>query len=250
MLPRRRRNSSSVRRSGGRAQPVVFRDACHGVSVGVAHVAVEGHPQEVLVRTELLVGHHARRPLKNRRAEERVAGLLETRGEGVRAAADVREADRHGSAEPLLRLAHVGDELLVSLRRDAQERPRGVVAPVEQRARDRRGEEALELVGGRRGREDDVALVEVAAQPGGPALEPWDRLPAGELLEEVLDEVLLRQSLDQLDLLDRHGDLVGDDAREVDLRGAGRGQEAEQLVVCDERYRHGRRAALADELGA
>ena len=81
-----------------------------------------------------------------------------------------------------------------------------------------RREGALELVGGRRGGEHDVALVEVAAEPRRPALEPGERLAAGELLEEVLDQVLLGQALDQLDLLERDGGLVGDGAREVDLR--------------------------------
>jgi hypothetical protein len=93
-------------------------------------------------------------------------------------------------------------------------------------------------------------VVEVAAEAGGAALEPRDRLPARQLLEEVLDQVLLREPLDQLDLLDRHRGLVGDGAGEVDLRRPRRREQAEQLVVGDERDRDGGRAAAARHLGA
>jgi hypothetical protein len=83
-----------------------------------------------------------------------------------------------------------------------------------------------------------MGLLEVARQPLGPALELGDRpLAAGELLEEVLDEVLLCQPLDQLDLLERDGGLIGDGSGEVDLRRSFGDEEAEQLVACDERRR-------------
>ncbi len=132
---------------------------------------------------------------------------------------------------------------------DAQERTHRVVAAVEERAGRGGGQDPLELVRRRRCREHDVALVEVAAEPRRPALEPGERLPAGELLEEVLDQVLLGQALDQLDLLERDRGLVGHGAREVDLGGAGGGEEAEQLVIRHERHGHRRGSAAAGELG-
>ncbi len=164
--------------------------------------------------------------------------------------ADVREADRDRRLQALLELADACQQPLLAVVQDAQERARRVVAAVEEGAGRRRRERTLELVGGRGGGEDEIALVEVAAEPGGAALEPGQRLAPGELLEEVLDQVLLREALDEVDLLQRDRCLVRDGAGEVDLRRAGRGQEAEELVVGDERDGHGRRTAAAGKFWA
>ena len=77
------------------------------------------------------------------------------------------------------------------------------------------------VVGGSR-RQHEMALVEIAAEPRGPPLDVAERGAAGELLEEVLDQVLLREALDQLDLLDRDSRLVRHGPRQVDLRRAVR----------------------------
>ena len=59
------------------------------------------------------------------------------------------------------------------------------------------------------GGEDDSSAGRGRPSRARAALEPGQRLAAGELLEEVLDQVLLRQPLDQLDLLERDRGLVG-----------------------------------------
>src|ERR1700693_3379340 len=94
---------------------------------------------------------------------------------------------------------------------------------------------------------------EVAAQAPRTA---FDRLVVPmlrELLEEVLDQVLLRQAFEHLDLLDRDCRLVCDRAREIELAGPVGDESAEQLVARDERYRHASGAAhpadLRPELG-
>ena len=95
-----------------------------------------------------------------------------------------------------------------------------------------------------------MRLVEVAPEPRGASLEVAARAPAGELLEEVLDEVLLGELLDHLDLLDPDGDLARDRATELDARAALGDEQTDELAVRDERDCEARAAAAARELGA
>ena len=82
--------------------------------------------------------------------------------------------------------------------------------------------------------------LEVAAQPPGATLDSVAASMLGELLEEVLDQVLLGETLEHLDLLDRDGRLIGDRAREIELAGSLGDERTDQLVSGDERHRHAR----------
>ena len=95
-----------------------------------------------------------------------------------------------------------------------------------------------------------MRLVEVAAEPRGAPLEVAARAAAGELLEEVLDEVLLRELLDHLHLLDPDRDLARDRAAELDARAALGDEQTDELAVRDERDGQSRAATAACELGA
>ena len=252
MLPRRRRNSSSVAQERGRALAVVLGDARDRVAVRVADVAVERHAQEVLVRAELLVGHHAGRPLEDGRAEQRVARLLEARP---------RSSPRPGRRSESPIETGGSSSCLQSGGRPRRSCSSPSAGPGGARGSSRRGgrraSPAPRPPGARsswssagRGGEDDVPLVEVAAQPGGAALESRERLAAGELLEEVLDQVLLGQALDQLDLLERDRGLVGDGASEVDLAtcpSAARSPSSSSFATSGTATEAG--AAAAGELG-
>src|SRR3990170_7267467 len=121
---------------------------------------------------------------------------------------------------------------------------------VEQRARGRAAEHADERVTGRLGDENDVRLVEIAAEARRPTLEVAARASARELLEEVLDQVLLRELLDHLDLLDADGDLAGDGATELDADAALRHEQPDELAVHDERDCEARAPTAAGHLGA
>ena len=91
-----------------------------------------------------------------------------------------------------------------------------VVAPVEQRAGERRAHGPLELVAGRAGREDEVRLVEIAAEPRRPTREVAADAPAGELVEELLDQISLGEALDQPELPDPDRRLARDRPGEID----------------------------------
>src|SRR5437899_10036990 len=58
-----------------------------------------------------------------------------------------------------------------------------------------------------------------------------------ELLEEVLDQVLLVQTIELLYLLDRNGRLVCDHACEIELASPVGAERAEQLFARDKRNR-------------
>src|SRR6266511_2057686 len=235
---------------GGLALPVVFGDAGDGVTVLVTHRRVDRHAQEVLVGPKFLIRHHGGLPADDRRAEEGVLGLLEPGAEARGSLADMGDTHRHGGVESRMDLAELLDQRLLTRHRDAQQAADGVVAPIEEGApRRRRGNRLLERVVDRGGGEHDVALVEVAAEAGGPPFEVAGHTAPGELLEEVLDQVLLGEPLDQLDLLQRDGGLVRRRAGELDLRRALRCEETEELVVGHERHSDGCRAAAAPELG-
>ena len=110
-------------------------------------------------------------------------------------------------------------------------------------------ERLLDRLVGRRDLDDDVRAVEVAAEPRGTPFDGAEDVAAGELLEEVLDQVLLRQPLDQLDLLDRHRGLVRGRAREIDLGRPFGADQPEELVVCDDRDGDAGGAAAPRQLG-
>ena len=72
---------------------------------------------------------------------------------------------------------------------------------------------------------------------------------AGELLEEVLDQVLLRELLDDLHLLETDRDLARDGAAELDAHAPFGHEQPDQLVVRHERNRDPRASPAARELG-
>ncbi len=82
--------------------------------------------------------------------------------------------------------------------------------------------------------------IEIAAQTPGATVDSIAASMLGELLEEVLDQVLLGETLEHLDLLDRDSRLIGDRAREVELAGSLGDERTDQLVSGDERDRHAR----------
>jgi hypothetical protein len=231
-----------------RTMAVVLGDARHCVTVGVAGRGVERHAQEVLVGAELVVGHNAGAATDDRGAEKGVTGLLEAGGEARRALTRVRDTDRD-TVGGLADLADAREKPFDAGHRNSQQRAHRILASVEERAGGRRGERPLDLVVRRSRRDDEVALIEVAAQAGGASFDVAESRSACELLEEVLDQVLLRQPLDQLDLLERDCRLVRGGAREVDLGRLLGDEEPEQLVVGNEGYGDRREAAAAGKLG-
>ncbi len=92
--------------------------------------------------------------------------------------------------------------------------------------------------------------VEIAAETRCPAREVAPHPPAGELLEELLDEVALGESLDQLELAHPDCRLARDRPGEVDRGRVTGDEEPDELVTRDERYREPRRPPAAGELGA
>ena len=117
---------------------------------------------------------------------------------------------------------------------DGHERADRVVAAVHDRAGQLRGERRLEPLVGRLGHDHDVRLREVAAEPGRATVELGSGAALRELVEEVRDEVPLREALDQAHLLDPHGHLPGDRAGELDAARRVGDDQPEQLVVGDE----------------
>ena len=95
-----------------------------------------------------------------------------------------------------------------------------------------------------------MRLVEVAPEPRGASFEVTARVPAGELLEEVLDEVLLGELLDHLNLLDPDGNLARHRATQLDTRASLGDEQTDELVRRDERNREARAPTAAGELGA
>ena len=95
-----------------------------------------------------------------------------------------------------------------------------------------------------------MRLLEVAAEARRATFEVAARPASGELLEEVLDQVLLGELLDDLNLLDADGDLAGDGAAELDASAALRHEQADELPACDKRDREPRASTAASELGA
>ena len=104
-------------------------------------------------------------------------------------------------------------------------------AAVDERAGSREPERAFERVVRRFGDENGVRLGQVAAEASGAPLEVAPRPAARELLEEVLDQVLLRELLDDLHLLETDGDLARDGAAELDANASFGDEQPDQLVV-------------------
>ena len=230
MLPRRRRNSSSV---GSRAverwrsYSASRRDR---VAVRVANAGVERHPEEVLVRTELVVGHRppafARRTVVPRsawRASSKPAAKLAAPLQALET--PIETGGLELPLDPADLLDQAAPRRRAGSRTSAADR---VVAAVEERPRRERlrapsrGGRRAELAARTRWRWSRSQPRRAARPSRSPP-----HAPPRELLEEVLDQVLLGQPLDQLDLLDRDSRLVRDGAREVDLgrplgRSAGR----------------------------
>ena len=75
-------------------------------------------------------------------------------------------------------------------------------------------------------------------------------MPAGELLEEVLDEVLLGELLDHLNLLDPDRNLARHRATQLDTRASLGDEQTDELAGGDERNREARATTAAGELGA
>src|SRR5207244_13132990 len=82
------------------------------------------------------------------------------------------------------------------------------------------------LAGGQRSKHN-VRFVEIDSQSLRPDVDIAERRAPRELLEEVLDQVLLREALDQLDLLHRNRNLVRDRAGEIELRRSVRDKSAQ-----------------------
>ena len=121
---------------------------------------------------------------------------------------------------------------------------------VEQGARRAGAECPGERLAPRLGDEDDVRLLEVAPEPRGASFEVTARVPAGKLLEEVLDEVLLRELLDYLNLLDPDGDLTRDRSSQLDARASLGNQETDELSRGYKWNGESRAPATAGELGS
>src|SRR3712207_852495 len=101
-----------------RAPAVVLGEPGNRVAIAVSPRALERHPEEVLVRAELVVGHDSGLAPEHGRPEERVARLLEPRWEAREAAARVRDADGDGWCPAADRLAERLDERRLARARD------------------------------------------------------------------------------------------------------------------------------------
>ena len=112
--------------------------------------------------------------------------------------ADAGHADGHGRLELGLRAPKACEQRFGVRGGELDERAQRVLAMVEERARGGDADRALERLGAGLRDEDDVRLVEVATEASGAPFEVAARTAAGELLEEVLDQVLLGELLDDL----------------------------------------------------
>src|SRR5262249_21567411 len=180
---------------------------------------------------------------------ESVLRLGEAVGVGCLPAADARDADRNRFFELRVHSPKPLEEQLTRGAREAHERAERVLAVVEERARRGRAESTRERIAPRLRDENDVRLVEIAPEPRCAALEIAAQTAACELLEEVLDEVLLRELLDDLHLLDPHRDLARDRSTQLDPCAPLRDQQADELAGRDERDRESAAPAPAGQLG-
>ena len=122
--------------------------------------------------------------------------------------------------------------------------PRRPPPPVEQGPRHELRNNLLECIVRGRNRKHEVAPVKVAVQTPRPLLDQRTGFAAHELLEEILNGVLFSEPLDQLDLLDRHGRLIRNGAREVNLGRPFGSKQTEQFITGN-KWNGDRRATAA-----
>ncbi len=147
-----------------------------------------------------------------------------------------------------MNLASPLEEALCTPVGQPHERAQRLLAVVEERPGGGGAKGALERVVGRLGNEDDVRLVEVAAEPCRPPFQVATWTPTRQLLEEVLDQVLLGELLDDLHLLDPDGDLARDRTAELDAGAALGNEQPDELAVRDEGHRKPAAPTAAREL--
>jgi hypothetical protein len=162
----------------------------------------------------------------------------------------VRDTDRDSVRKLVLNQPETVDERRGTRRGYGDKPAHAIVAPVEQGSRHELRNSLLECIVCGRNRKHKVAPVEVAVQTARALLDQRTTIASNELLEEILDRVLFGEPLDQLDLLDRHGRLICDGAREIDLRGPFGDEHAEQFIAGDQRNGDGRPAAACRQLRA
>ena len=243
MLPRRARNSSSVGSSDVPRSRRTRRACAIASIVRVARLRVQRDAQQVLVDAELVVAEHAAVPCGGAPVPSRACRASSKPGRA-------RPRRRRRSRRRSRRRCRNPRECAATRRaggrlrgRDGNERAERLVTAIDERPARECRDASLERVVDAHRREHDVRRAEIAAQAPRAALDRLVVSTLGELLEEVLDQVLLRQALEHLDLLDRDRRLVCDRAREIELACPVGDESAEQLVAGDERNRHASGAA-------
>ena len=254
MFPRRRRNSSSV------VSSCVCRCASYAASRLTASTvasralgALAREPKHVPVGAELAVRHDGRHLPERGRRQQRVAGLVEAgrvrrrlRARAREPDANVRRRARPDAPAAAVSVTPAGAAARARGRARGRSRPRGRAgsraAPgrAPPRARRRAGSAASTRCG----------CDEVAAEPGRETFELGPRPPRREALEEVADEVPLGEPLDQPHLLDPDRDLARHRPSQLDAAGPVGDDEADQLVVGDERRGDAAAPGAGRELGA
>ena len=229
---------------------VVLGQAGHRIDRRVANAAVDGDSQEVLVGAQVFVGENCRSAFQDDGAEQRLLRLGEPVRECRLAGADARDADRARLCQLTMNPPESLEERLRARSSELHERTQRVLATVEEGAGRGEAERALERLVGGLGDEHEMRLREVAAQASRAPLEVTARPTTCELLEEVLDQVLLRQLLDHLNLLEPDGHLARDGPAELDAGASLGDEEADQLAVRNQRHGDSRAAAAAGELRA
>ena len=86
-------------------------------------------------------------------------------------------------------------------------------------------------------------------EPRSASFEVAARTAAGQLLEEVLDQILLGELLDDLHLLDSDSNLARDRAAELDTGAAFRDEQSDELARRVKRDRKPCAPAAARKLG-
>ena len=141
------------------------------------------------------------------------------------------------------------EERLRARSRELHKRTQQVLATVEEGAGRGEAERALERLVGGLGDEHEVRLREVAAQASRAPLEVTARPTTRKLLEEVLDQVLLRQLLDHLNLLESDGHLARDGPAELDAGASSATRRPISSPFASQRHGDSRAAAAAASSG-
>ena len=264
MLPRRRRYSSSVEQQLRLVAPVVLGQLLQRLAAAVAHAAVLGDPQQVLVRAQVVEADNARVGADQRGRGHGVVGLLEPGGERRRALAAVGHAD--GQRVPGASVAWSSRSFSIAAcssadaaapgragrRRDgrtASRGRRGRPRPRRPRRPPPRARRRCPAAGAAWSTTCGWSRSQPSARARS-ARSDADAAAVGQVLEQVLDRVALGQPVDQLDAADRHGRLAGDRRRDLARLGVAapvlrhpQRQEADQVV--GDHHRHHHRRALA-----